>query len=136
MRTHEQEAQSCAQLGWLSADHLMSRSFVLSLQRPHEALGVPLPMARRVSRIRTNASVATCCIVSMVCLGFSIISVNTSAAKTFDRRTLEKRAEQLAEEVSDLESRAAVLQSYSSLQERVRDRGYHPVEKVQYIDAR
>ncbi len=114
-------------------DYLMPRSFVLSLQRPQEALGVAMPMARRVSHIRSKAYVALCGMLSVLFLTFSIISVNTSAAKTFDMRSLERRAERLSEEVSHLEAQAAVLQSYSSLQDRVRDRGYIPVQQVGYL---
>lgn len=113
----------------------MSRSFVLSLKRPQEALGIAVPMARRVSNARSKTYVAACLFLSALFLGFSIISVNASAAKTFDRRSLERRAERLSEEVSHLESQAAVLQSYSSLQERVRNRGYEPVQSVVYLDV-
>jgi hypothetical protein len=111
----------------------MSRSFVLSLQRPQESLGVALPMARRVSQARSKAYVGVCALFSMLFLSFSIISVNTSAAKTFDMRTLERQAERLAEEVNHLEAQAAVLQSYASLQDRVRNRGYIPVQQAAYL---
>ncbi len=111
----------------------MARSFVLSLQRPQESLGVALPMARRVSQARSKAYVGVCALLSTLFLSFSIISVNTSAAKTFDMRTLERQAERLAEEVSHLEAQAAVLQSYASLQERVRNQGYIPVQHTAYL---
>lgn len=114
-------------------DYLMSRSFVLSLQRPQETLGVAMPIARRVSHVRSKAYVGVCALLSVLFLTFSIISVNTSAAKTFDMRSLERQAERLSEEVSHLEAQAAVLQSYSSLQDRVRDRGYIPVQNVGYL---
>lgn len=111
----------------------MSRSFVLSLQRSQESLEGPLSITRRASDTRSKAYVATCGILTALFLAFSIISVNTLAAKTFDMRSLERRAERLAEEVGSLEARAAVLQSYSSLQERVREGGYVPVQSVGYL---
>ncbi len=92
-----------------------------------------MPMARRVSHVRSKAYVGACVFFSVLFLAFSIISVNTSAAKTFDMRSLERQAERLSEEVSHLEAQAAVLQSYSSLQERVRDRGYIPVQTMGYL---
>ncbi len=69
-------------------------------------------------------------------MGFSIISVNTSAAKTFDIRSLERQSERLAEQVSVLEAQIAVFQSYASLQDRVKGMGYVAADGVQYLEAR
>lgn len=114
----------------------MSRSFVLSLQRPQEALGVNVSTSQRVRRVGKKGWVYACAVLGCVLMGFSIISVNTSAAKTFDIRSLERQAERLAEQVSVLEAQIAVFQSYASLQDRVKGMGYVQAEGIQYLETR
>lgn len=111
----------------------MSRSFVLSLQRPQEALGLSLSMGQRMTRAGGKGWIYACVAIGTLLLGFSIISVNTSAAKTYDMRVLETRANRLTEQVSVLESQIAVVQSFASLQEHVKGLGYVPVENVGYL---
>ncbi len=112
----------------------MARSFVLSLQKPHESLGVALPLGKRLANDRSRLSCIACVFFGLVFLAFSIISVNISAAKSFDRRTLERSAERLSEQVNELSSRVAVLQSYSSLKDRVEGLGYVAIEKTEFLD--
>ena len=113
----------------------MSRAFVLSLHRPHEALGLAMPLSRRFVTGQTRFFVLILGALGVACLVVSIISVNTSASKAYAIRTLEKRAEQLNEQVSYLESQAARMQAYSSLQERVRNLGYVPVTQPKYLEV-
>ncbi len=112
----------------------MSRSFVLSLKKPQETLGIAQPLSVKMLRGRHGLATLLLACLGFVCLVFSILSVNASASKAYTIRTLEKQAERLREQVSYLESQAALAQSYSSLQERVRDLGYIPVEQVNYIE--
>lgn len=113
---------------------MSSRSFVLSLKRPQDALGVKRPFSASFfeGRYRLFTMILSAC--GCLLLGFSIISVNMSASKVYTIRSLERQAERLREQVSALEAQAALVQSYSSLQERVRDLGYVPVEEVRYIE--
>ena len=113
----------------------MSRSFVLSLQRSQDLGRLVLPVGQRVTRARTGGWAYACLALGLCLLGFSIISVNTSAAKTFDIRALERQADRLTEQVSVLEAQIAVAQSYAALQDRVRGLGYVPVEKVVYLET-
>lgn len=114
----------------------MSRSFVLSLQRPTESLGLSMSVGQRVARAGGKSWAYLCITIGFVLLGFSIISVNTSAAKTFDIRKLERTSDALTEQVSVLEAQAAVLQSFASLQDRVQGMGYVPAEQVRYLDVK
>ena len=114
----------------------MSRTFVLSLQRPSATLGVSMTAGQRFARAQGKGIAYLCFLIGFVCLGFSIISVNTTAAKTFDIRKLERQSDSLTEQVSVLESQAAVLQSFASLQDRVQGMGYVPADQVQYLDVK
>ena len=93
-------------------------------------------MSRSFATDPFRLSCAVCVFFGTFFLVFSILSVNASAAKTFDMRSLERSAERLSEQVNELESRVAVLQSYSSLKERVEGMGYTPIEHMEYLDSK
>ncbi len=99
-------------------------------------MGVSLPLGQRLFRTQGKTWLWLCMLLSVMFLSFSIISVNTSAAKTFDMRTLERKSDRLTEQVSVLESQAAILQSYASLQQQVTGMGYVPVQNVRYLDVK
>ena len=113
----------------------MSRSFVLSMKKPHEAFGLRVPISRRVAEdVQGRWLTILFSVCAFAGLVFSIISVNQSAAKTFAIRSLEHDRERLVEQVSDLESRIASTQSLQAMQDRVKGRGYVPIEQVVYLN--
>lgn len=113
----------------------MARSFIISLKKPHERFQLPTPVGRRVLQLSRSFWIVCLFVVSVGCLGFSIFSVNQSAAKTYALRSLERQEERLTETVGALEGEAAQQQSFQQLQQRVQGLGYTPIQRVIYIDG-
>lgn len=95
-----------------------------------------MSVGHRAARAGNKSWVYLCVLFGVALLSFSIISVNATAAKTFDMRKLERQSDLLNEQVSVLEAQAAVLQSFSSLQGRVQGMGYVAAEQVHYLDVK
>lgn len=115
----------------------MQHTLAFSLmKRPHESLGLTLPIGRKMSHARQTIIVMVIATLSSLCVGVYIYTVNATASKGFALRSAEKRAEQLQERISVLEETAAHLQSIQVLQDKMRGMGYIAVDQVEYIDGR
>lgn len=113
----------------------MSRALAISLKRPHEQLGLPMPFARRLADIKNGTWMACMVVGVLVCVGLYVYQVNAAASKSFELRRLEKQVERLQDAVSSLDYKITELQSISSLDQRVQGMGYIPLTQVQYISV-
>jgi len=113
----------------------MSHAHILTMKRPHEALGLPVPIGRRLTNLGKGSWVIFLGSLSVFCVGLYVFQISQTAAKGYALRDLEKQQEYLQESVSALEAQAAELQSMNALQERVKGLGYVPVQHMEYVDV-
>ena len=113
----------------------MSRSFAISLKRPHEQLGLPMPIARRLADVHNGTWMTGMIIALIACVGLYIYQVNVAASKSFELRQLEKQVERLQDTVASLEYKVTELKSIHSLEERIQGMGYVPLANVRYLDV-
>ncbi len=114
----------------------MPRPFAISLKRPHEHLGLPVPMARRLADVDRGTWLALMIGLVVTALGVYIYQVNESAGKSFELRQLERKVDRLQDTVSALDYKATELTSIHALQGRVAGMGYVPLTNVHYLEDR
>jgi hypothetical protein len=114
----------------------MSRSFAITLHRPHESFGFSLPLARRIGAFSINQKWWTIffCGLTLGCIGFYIFLVNAGAPKSFALQNLSRQLTRLQETTSALDDQLVELGSMSQIKARVEGLGYVPVDQVEYID--
>jgi len=113
----------------------MTRTFALSMRRPHETLHLPMPVGRKLSEAGKTAWSLLILGITLGCFGVYIFEVNAAASRGFHLRVLEKRLEALQENVSVLENQSAQTQTLHSLEERVKALGYVPVDHMEFLDS-
>lgn len=112
----------------------MPNVYVLSMQKPHQAMGLPVSMPKRLHAMSKRMWVGLGIFLVALSAGNYVYQVNRAATKGFALRTLEKQVDQLDEMVTALENKAVALQSMSALEERVRQLGYIPITKFEYLN--
>ncbi len=111
----------------------MSRAFAISLKRPHEQLGLPMPIARRLTDIQSSTWIALMVGLIVACVGIYIYQVNVTASKGFELRQLEKKVDHLQDSVSSLNYKVTQLKSIHSLETQIQGMGYVPLTNVHYL---
>ncbi|MDP3794192.1 MAG: hypothetical protein Q8R07_05615 [Candidatus Uhrbacteria bacterium] len=113
----------------------MTRTFALTMRRPHETLHLPMPVGRKLSEAGKTAWSLLILGATLGCFGVYIFQVNAAASRGFHLRVLEKRLEALQEHVSMLENQAAQAQTLRSLEGKVKALGYVPVDHMEFLNA-
>lgn len=113
----------------------MSRSLTISLKRPHEYLGLPMPMMRRFADRQNSTWIVFLLVALLACVAVYVYQVNAAASKSFELRLLEKRVERLQDTVASLHDHMTELKSIHSLEERIQGMGYVSMMHVRYIDT-
>ncbi len=112
----------------------MSRAYAMALRSPHISLGLPVHVGRKFEVAARRTWIGVMLLVTLSCMGVYLFQVNRAASKGFTLRTLEKQLDQLTTEVEALENQSARQQSLSSIEVRVRDMGYVPVDRMEFVD--
>ncbi|MSR84975.1 hypothetical protein EXS71_00840 [Candidatus Uhrbacteria bacterium] len=113
----------------------MTRTFAMSMKRPHETLGLPQPIGRRLSEAGKKVWLVTLMVTAILALGWYIYEVNSAASRAYHLRALQTQSEQLEEQVTRLESQLAQGQTMRALQERVKTLGYVPVDYLEFVNV-
>lgn len=113
----------------------MSRTLAISLKRPHEQLGLPMPITRRLADVQSGTWMALLIGGIIACAGVYIYQVNAAASKSFELRQLEKKVERLQDSVSSLDYKITELRSIHSLETRIEGLGYVPATNVRYLEV-
>jgi hypothetical protein len=114
----------------------MNRAFTLTLKRPHESLGIPMPIGRKLSEAGKWSWFAFVAAGILACGIVYVWQVNRAATKGFELRALEVRKEKLEETVASLEDDAARRQTMKALETRVQQMGYVTVDRLEYVDVK
>lgn len=107
----------------------------MSLKRPHETLGIPVPVGRRITSLGKNSwLVAIGCAIALSA-GMYMYQINAAAKQGFTLRILQKTEGHLRDQVAELEDLSAKSQTIHTLKERVQTLGYVEAHDVVYVDA-
>ena len=102
------------------------------MTRPHEALGLPQPVGRRLPQGLPvwNAAVA---VVSVVLMILYVVEVNGAAAKSYALRDVERRVDTLRTQATILQNEYVAQTSLRSISARAQQLGLVPVEQIEYL---
>lgn len=111
----------------------MSRTLALAMTRPHERLGLPQPLGRRLPQgiAGWNMLVAG---LSLAFMAAYVFQVNMASSRSFQLRDVEHKVESLKTDVTAMEDRVATLSSVQAMTERASQLGFVPVEHQEFVN--
>ncbi len=111
----------------------MSHAFAISMTKPHEALGLPQPIGRRLPHGIAGWNIAIAATtVAMMC--FYVVSINASATRAYNLRNSQRRVDGLKTNVAVLQSTFVSESSLRSLSDRASQLGLVPVDNLEFIN--
>ncbi len=113
----------------------MNRAFVMTMKRPHETLGIPVPVGRKLGEMGKSTWIAFMVCLTLAAGGLYIYQVNAAASKGFTVRKLEQQAQHLQDEVMALQDQSVKEQALDVLQEKVKSMGYVSVDHMDFVDV-
>ncbi len=101
--------------------------------RPHEALGLPQPIGRKLPRglVAWNLAIAA---LTIACSVVYVIVVNAAASKGYDLSKAESRVDSLNIDAMALQNKAAAMSSIQQLTGEASQLGFVAVDKVEYVN--
>lgn len=111
----------------------MSRTLALAMTRPHERLGLPLPLGRRLPQGLMSWNILIAAITISMAVVY-VVQVNRAAARGFSLRDVEKKVDRLRSDVLSLEDQVATLSSVQSLNERATQLGFVTVDQLEFVN--
>lgn len=111
----------------------MSRALALAMTRPHERLGLPQPIGRRLPRGLAGWNLLVAAAMLACVVGY-VVQVNCAAARGFNLRDVEKKVDTFQSDVMALEDNVAILSSVQSLSERAAALGFVPADRLEYVN--
>ncbi|MFA5185637.1 MAG: hypothetical protein WC551_04060 [Patescibacteria group bacterium] len=111
----------------------MSRCYAISMTRPHEALGLPQPLGRRLPQGLAGWNLFLAAL-TIVCGLVYIVEINASTSKGYGLSQAQKRVDELKIQTLALQNKAASLTSLQELSQKASTLGLAPVEKIEYLN--
>lgn len=111
----------------------MSRTLALAMTRPHERLGLPLPLGRRLPRGLVSWNILIAALTIALAFVY-VVQVNRAASRGFSLRDTEKKVDTLRSEVLSLEDKVATLSSVQSMSDRATQLGFVAVENLEFVN--
>jgi len=111
------------------------RSFAFTLRRPTEALGLPMPVSRRIdpSAMHRTLAMGVLAVIFFTSVGVYVSSIGSAAQRTVELRTLERQLESVKEIVADLDQKIAREQAMPAVEARVKALGFVPIDRSEYV---
>ncbi|MBP9763016.1 hypothetical protein KBD34_05385 [Patescibacteria group bacterium] len=115
--------------------HIPQRSFAFTLRQPSQALGLPMPVSRRInpSTVHRTLALGVLCALFVTSVGVYVSLVGRAAQRTVELRTLDRKVEGLKEIVADLDQKIAREQAMPAIEARVRALGFIPIDRSEYV---
>lgn len=112
-----------------------SRPFAFTLRRPTEALGLPMPVSRRIdpSTMHRTLALAVLGIIFVTSVVMYVSSIGSVAQRTVELRTLERQVEAAKEIVADLDQKIAREQAMPAIEARVKALGFVQIDRSEYV---
>lgn len=112
----------------------MTRTYALSMVRPHETLGLPQPIGRRLPQGIWAWNIVFLAGTVVFALGY-IVQVNASASKAFELRNEQAQVDTLKTQTMELQDNVVALDSMQALADRASQLGLKPVQQITYVNA-
>lgn len=112
---------------------MSTRAFAVHMVRPHETLGLPQPLGRRLPQgvwAWNLALLASTFVLSI----FYVFQVNTSTSKGYDLREVERHVEGLKTEAMALQDKMTTLTTLQAVSERAAALGFVQPDRITYIN--
>jgi hypothetical protein len=111
------------------------RSFAFTLRRPTEALGLPIPVSRRIDpgAMHRTLAISILAVIFFTSVGVYVSSIGSAAQRTVELRTLERQLEGVKEVVADLDQKIAREQAMPAIEARVKALGFVPIDRSEYV---
>ncbi len=112
---------------------MSTRAFAIGMMRPHETLGIPQPLGRRLPQgiwAWNLVLVAGTILLS----SFYVFQVNASASKGYDLRDVERRVETLKTEAMALQDKMTTLTTLQAVSERAAVLGFVQPDHIVYVN--
>lgn len=96
---------------------------------------MPTPVGRKIELAAKRSWAIMFLIGAVLCMGYQVFLMNSTAGKGYVLRDLERQLEQLDGAVATLENQAASLQSLHTIEQRVEGAGYIAVDRMEFVDV-
>lgn len=105
----------------------------MTMTRPHEALGLSQPLARRLPHGLAGWNLILTAL-TVACSLVYIVEVNASTSKGYVLSDAQKRVDQLNIETLSLQDKVASLTSLQQLSIHAAQLGLAPVDKIEFVN--
>jgi hypothetical protein len=112
-----------------------SRAFALTMTKPHEKMGLPVPFIRQLTKQAPLLWMLLVWVMIVGCLLTYAGLITTSSARGFQLRDAESRLERLQSQARSLEMDVARASSIDTLASRAKDLGFVAVSNVESVDV-
>ena len=94
-----------------------------------------MPASRRINPTSVHRTLALgiLAVVFATSVGLYVSMIGRTAQRTVERQTLERQVERASEVVADLDQKIAREQAMPSIQGRVQQLGFVPIERSEYV---
>lgn len=102
------------------------------MARPHERLGLPQPIGRRIPAGVVGWNAVVIIVMVGLALGY-VVQVNRAAAQGFALRDVEKKIEALTTEVTSLDDQVSRQSSIQALSARANALGFVTIDRLEFV---
>ncbi|MBP9869296.1 hypothetical protein KBC59_01930 [Patescibacteria group bacterium] len=113
----------------------MPNAFAISMTKPHETLGLPQPLARRLPQGIVAWNMVFAGLTLAMVVGY-VVQVNVATSKGYSLRTVEKNVEALKTDTLVLQDKIASMSSMKALTDRAVENGFVSVDQVEFVTVR
>lgn len=110
------------------------RTLALAMTHPHERLGLPQPIGRRLPTGVVGWNIVILAFTFIFAI-FYIVQVNRAATRGFALHDVERHVEATQTQVMALEDSIAVLSSMQAMSERADQMGYVAIDRLEFASA-
>lgn len=108
--------------------------YAYSLRSPQQALGLALPLGKRLAHVAERSWVYLLIGLSVIGMISYVFQMNHTATKGFALRDEEYRLDRLRMTVASLEDQVAQKRAIRSIESRVSGLGYVAAERMEFVD--
>lgn len=116
-------------------NHQTRATYTYSLRSPQQALGLALPLGKRLAHVAERSWVYLLAAISVIGMVSYVFQMNHTATKGFALRDQEYRLERLRTTVATLEDQVAEKRAIHSIESRVTGLGYVAAERMEFVDV-
>lgn len=105
------------------------------LKSPQQALGLALPLGKRLAHVAQRSWVYVLLIASVVGMVLYVFQMNYTATKGFALREKEVQLDKLKMNVAQLEDQVAQKRALSTIEGQLQGKGYVVADRLEFADV-